>query len=93
MESASEDALRLRIEIPAASFALHAEAVLPALTGEGEGALTLAAELGGVQAQAQASLAAQEAAAQVLEWAGALTVPLTWADNDDAKGLRPDVET
>lgn len=90
VESASEDALRLRIEIPAASFALRAEAVLPALTGEGEGALTLAAELGGVQAQAQASLAAQEAAAQVLEWAGALTVPLTWADNDDAKGLRPD---
>lgn len=90
VESAAEDALRLRIEIPAASFALHAEAVLPALTGEGEGALTLAAELGGVQAQAQASLAAQEAAAQVLEWAGALTVPLTWADNDDAKGLRPD---
>lgn len=93
VESASEDALRLRIEIPAASFALRAEAVLPALTGEGEGALTLAAELGGVQAQAQASLAAQEAAAQVLEWAGALTVPLTWADNDDAKGLRPDAET
>lgn len=93
VESASEDALRLRIEIPAASFALHAEAVLPALTGEGEGALTLAAELGGAQAQAQASLAAQEAAAQVLEWAGALTVPLTWADNDDAKGLRPDAET
>ena len=93
VESAAEDALRLRIEIPAASFALHAEAVLPALTGEGEGALTLAAELGGVQAQAQASLAAQEAAAQVLEWAGALTVPLTWADNDDAKGLRPDAET
>ena len=90
VEFASEDALRLRIEIPAASFALRAEAVLPALTGEGEGALTLAAELGGVQAQAQASLAAQEAAAQVLEWAGALTVPLTWADNDDAKGLRPD---
>ena len=90
VESASEDALRLRIEIPASSFALHAEAVLPALTGEGAGALTLAAELGGVQAQAQASLAAQEAAAQVLEWAGALTVPLTWADNDDAKGLRPD---
>ena len=90
VESAAEDALRLRIEIPAASFALRAEAVLPALTGEGEGALTLAAELGGVQAQAQASLAAQEAAAQVLEWAGALTVPLTWADNDDAKGLRPD---
>ena len=26
----------------------------------------------------------------MLEWAGALTVPLTWADNDDAKGLRPD---
>lgn len=93
VESAAEDALRLRIEIPAASFALHAEAVLPALTGEGEGALTLAAELGGVQAQAQASLAAQEAATQVLEWAGALTVPLTWADNDDAKGLRPDAET
>lgn len=93
VESAAEDALRLRIEIPAASFALRAEAVLPALTGEGEGALTLAAELGGVQAQAQASLAAQEAAAQVLEWAGALTVPLTWADNDDAKGLRPDAET
>lgn len=93
VESASGDALRLRIEIPAASFALRAEAVLPALTGEGEGALTLAAELGGVQAQAQASLAAQEAAAQVLEWAGALTVPLTWADNDDAKGLRPDAET
>lgn len=93
VESASEDALRLRIEIPAASFALHAEAVLPALTDEGEGALTLAAELGGVQAQAQASLAAQETAAQVLEWAGALTVPLTWADNDDAKGLRPDAET
>ena len=93
VESASEDALRLRIEIPASSFALRAEAVLPALTGEGEGALTLAAELGGVQAQAQASLAAQEAAAQVLEWAGALTVPLTWADNDDAKGLRPDAET
>ncbi len=90
VESAAEDALRLRIEIPAASFALRAEAVLPALTGEGEGALTLAAELGGAQAQAQASLAAQEAAAQVLEWAGALTVPLTWADNDDAKGLRPD---
>lgn len=90
VESASEDALRLWIEIPAASFALRAEAVLPALTGEGEGALTLAAELGGAQAQAQASLAAQEAAAQVLEWAGALTVPLTWADNDDAKGLRPD---
>lgn len=90
VESAAEDALRLRIEIPAASFALRAEAVLPALTGEGAGALTLAAELGGVQAQAQASLAAQEAAAQVLEWAGALTVPLTWADNDDAKGLRPD---
>lgn len=90
VESASEDALRLRIEIPAASFALRAEAVLPALTGEGEGALTLAAELGGAQAQAQASLAAQEAAAQVLEWAGALTVPLTWADNDNAKGLRPD---
>lgn len=93
VESAAEDALRLRIEIPASSFALRAEAVLPALTGEGEGALTLAAELGGVQAQAQASLAAQEAAAQVLEWAGALTVPLTWADNDDAKGLRPDAET
>ena len=93
VESASVDALRLRIEIPASSFALRAEAVLPALTGEGEGALTLAAELGGVQAQAQASLAAQEAAAQVLEWAGALTVPLTWADNDDAKGLRPDAET
>ena len=93
VESASGDALRLRIEIPAASFALHAEAVLPALTGEGAGALTLAAELGGVQAQAQASLAAQEAAAQVLEWAGALTVPLTWADNDDAKGLRSDAET
>ena len=93
VESAAEDALRLRIEIPAASFALRAEAVLPALTGEGEGALTLAAELGGAQAQAQASLAAQEAAAQVLEWAGALTVPLTWADNDDAKGLRPDAET
>ena len=93
VESAAEDALRLRIEIPAASFALRAEAVLPALTGEGAGALTLAAELGGVQAQAQASLAAQEAAAQVLEWAGALTVPLTWADNDDAKGLRPDAET
>lgn len=90
LESAAEDALRLRIEIPAASVALRAEAVLPALTGEGEGALTLAAELGGAQAQAQASLAAQEAAAQVLEWAGALTVPLTWADNDDAKGLRPD---
>lgn len=90
VESAAGDALRLRIEIPAASFALRAEAVLPALTGEGEGALTLAAELGGAQAQAQASLAAQEAAAQVLEWAGALTVPLTWADNDDAKGLRPD---
>ncbi len=90
VESAAEDALRLRIEIPAASFALRAEAVLPALTGEGEGALTLAAELGGAQAQAQVSLAAQEAAAQVLEWAGALTVPLTWADNDDAKGLRPD---
>ena len=90
VESAAEDALRLRIEIPASSFALRAEAVLPALTGEGAGALTLAAELGGVQAQAQASLAAQEAAAQVLEWAGALTVPLTWADNDDAKGLRPD---
>lgn len=90
VESASEDALRLWIEIPAASFALRAEAVLPALTGEGEGALTLAAELGGAQAQAQASLAAQEAAAQVLEWAGALTVPLTWADDDDAKGLRPD---
>lgn len=90
VESAAGDALRLRIEIPASSFALHAEAVLPALTGEGAGALTLAAELGGVQAQAQASLAAQEAAAQVLEWAGALTVPLTWADNDDAKGLRPD---
>ena len=90
VESAAEDALRLRIEIPAASFALRAEAVLPALTGEGAGALTLAAELGGVQAQAQASLAAQEAAAQVLEWAGALTVPLTWADNDDAKCLRPD---
>lgn len=93
VESAAEDALRLRIEIPAASFALRAEAVLPALMGEGAGALTLAAELGGVQAQAQASLAAQEAAAQVLEWAGALTVPLTWADNDDAKGLRPDAET
>lgn len=93
VESAAEDALRLRIEIPAASFALRAEAVLPALTGEGAGALTLAAELGGAQAQAQASLAAQEAAAQVLEWAGALTVPLTWADNDDAKGLRPDAET
>ncbi len=90
VESAAEDALRLRIEIPAASFVLRAEAVLPALMGEGAGALTLAAELGGVQAQAQASLAAQEAAAQVLEWAGALTVPLTWADNDDAKGLRPD---
>lgn len=90
VESASGDALRLRIEIPAASFALRAEAVLPALTGEGEGALTLAAELGGAQAQAQASLAAQEAAAQVREWAGALTVPLTWADNDDAKGLRPE---
>lgn len=90
VESASGDALRLRIEFPAASFALRAEAVLPALTGEGEGALTLAAEMGGAQAQAQASLAAQEAAAQVLEWADALTVPLTWADNDDAKGLRPD---
>lgn len=90
VESAAEDALRLRIEIPAASFALRAEAVLPALTGEGAGALTLAAELGGAQAQAQASLAAQEAAAQVREWAGALTVPLTWADNDDAKGLRPE---